>query len=124
MALSSDSDALYGKLKVTKLTNTFSGQKLSYYFDQVKKDSSDLQASASQWDEWLRLRPKVLKLPTETFKITLAAVEAILEHAGNQGVDGLEAQERQSKNHQAASALYEGVRKEIRKKDLSVKTAK
>lgn len=103
--------------------NSISGTKLSYYFDQVKKDRSDLQESATQWEEWLRLRPKVLSLPHDTFKVTLAAVEAILEHASKQSnqANSKDAQ-RQSRDQKAASSLYEEVRKEIREKDLSIKS--
>lgn len=81
-----------------------------------------MQASTSQWDEWLRLRPKVLNLNQDTFKITLAAVEAILDHATAQVQHGTLASKKQSKDQQAASSLYEQVRKDMRDKTLRVKT--
>ena len=107
---------------MTQGKKSFSGQKLSYYFDQVTKDCLDLQVSTSQWDEWLRLRPKVLSLPQETFKITLAAVEAILDHAVSEVQNNSSHSKKQSKNQQAASSLYEQVRKDTRDKTLRVKT--
>jgi len=70
----------------------------------------------------LRLRPKVLSLPQDTFKITLAAVEAILDHAVSEVQNGTFYSKKQSKNQQAASSLYEQVRKDTRDKTLRVKT--
>ena len=91
--------------------SSFSGAKLSFYFDEVKKDCSDLQATTSSWDEWLRLRPKVLSLPQSTFKTTLAAVEAILDHAADQNRPTKSDKRMRSKDQQAASNLFEAVRK-------------
>jgi hypothetical protein len=106
-----------------KKTEKINVRDLTYYFDSEQCLSFDLGKINRKNYHWLNLREKILKLPEDSFNITLKAIESLIDSAFLETDKDDKASVKQSpQDKKALYEVYTNSKKTASGPDLSIKS--